>query len=469
MSNSKNLFAKKLDEVVEFEREAVPESNHKNSASFWGMYTGEHTAGTEFVIGPLFVAHGVSAGDLVLGLLIGNLFAVLSWAFITAPIATKARLTLYFQLEKITGKRLALIYNMVNALMFCFLAGSMIAVSATAVGIPFSLTMPSLTDLYPNNFGWIIVVMMVGSVTTLVAMFGYTQVARVAKYAAPWMILVFIAAAVSVLPDLGITKLSDFWPVAKQKIWTGVPLLGQSKFTFYHVMFFAWFCNLAMHIGMSDLSILRYAKKWHYGFASSAGMFVGHYIAWIASGILYSLFLLESNNSMEFAPGPIAFRAAGLAGVICVIIAGWTTANPTIYRAGLALQAIMPSSKTWKVTMIIGLITTIAACFPALVMKLLQFVALYGLILMPMGAIIFADFWLLPKIRLKQNYAGLMKFTFSWPAAVSWIITLVISALLPLDIFFKALPGWFLAVIIYIVMSFIQQKMVAKEIIGERV
>jgi purine-cytosine permease-like protein len=468
MSNSKILFAKKLDEVVEFEREAVPESDQKNSASFWGMYAGEHTAGTEFVIGPLFVAHGVSAGDLVLGLLIGNLFAVLSWAFITAPIATKARLTLYFQLEKITGKRLANIYNLVNALMFCILAGSMIAVSATAVGIPFSLTMPSLTDLYPTNFGWIIVVMMVGSVTTLVAMFGYTQVARVAKYTAPWMILVFIAAAVSVLPDLGITQLSDFWPVAKEKIWTGVPLPGQSQFTFYHVMFFAWFCNLAMHIGMSDLSILRYAKKWHYGFASSAGMFLGHYIAWIASGILYSLFLLESNNSMEFAPGPIAFRAAGLAGVICVIIAGWTTANPTIYRAGLALQAIMPSSKTWKVTMIIGLITTIAACFPSLVMKLLQFVALYGLILMPMGAIIFADFWLLPKMHLKQNYAGLMKFTFSWPAAVSWIITLVISALLPLDIFFKALPGWFLAVIIYIVMSFIQQKILAKEIIGER-
>lgn len=464
MSNSSNLLTQKLDEVVEFEREAVPEGKLKNSSSFWGMYAGEHTAGTEFVIGPLFVAHGVSAGDLVLGLLIGNLFAVLSWAFITAPIATKARLTLYFQLEKITGKRLALIYNLVNALMFCFLAGSMIAVSATAVGIPFSLAMPSLTDLYPNSFGWIIAVMIVGSVTTLVAMFGYSQVARMAKYTAPWMILVFIAAAVSVLPDLGITKLSDFWPVANEKIWTGVPLQGQTKFSFFHVMFFAWFCNLAMHIGMSDLSILRYAKKWHYGFASSAGMFVGHYIAWIASGILYSLFLLESNNSMEFAPGPIAYRAAGLAGAICVIIAGWTTANPTIYRAGLALQAIMPSSKTWKVTMIIGLITTGAACFPALVMKLLDFVALYGLILMPMGAIIFADFWFLPKMQLKQNYAGFKKLTFSWPAAGSWIITLIISTFLPLDIFFKALPGWFLAVIIYTGMSFIQQKMMAKEI-----
>jgi len=69
--------------------------------------------------------------------------------------------------------------------------------------------------------------------------------------------------------------------VANEKIWTGIPLEGQSKFTFWHVMFFAWFCNMAMHIGMADLSIFRYARKWYYGFTSAFGMFLGHYIAWI--------------------------------------------------------------------------------------------------------------------------------------------------------------------------------------------
>jgi purine-cytosine permease-like protein len=399
--------------------------------------------------------------------LIGNFLAVLSWAFITAPIATKTRITLYYYLEKVAGKRLTLIYNLVNALMFSFLAGSMIAVSATAIGIPFNMTMPSLNDFYPNSIGWIVAVIGIGAVTTVVAMFGYTLVARIGKYAAPWMILIFIAAAVAVLPELGVHSFSDFWSVAKEKIWNGSPLPGQAKFTFLHVMFFAWFCNLAMHIGMSDLSILRYAKKWYYGFTSSAGMFVGHYIAWLASGILYSLFLLESNNSLVFAPGPIAYRAAGLAGVICVIIAGWTTANPTIYRAGLALQAIMPESKTWKVTMIVGSITTIAAFFPALVMKLLDFVALYGLILMPMGAVIFADYWIIPNIGLKKNYVELKKIVFSWPAAIAWGVTLLISILLPVEIFFKALPGWFIAVGFYVTLSYVQQKIFVRKIVGE--
>ncbi|UCE08726.1 MAG: hypothetical protein JSW07_07735, partial [bacterium] len=434
-----------LDSVEEFERTPVPQKHWKGWGSFIGMYAGEHTAGTEFVIGPLFVAHGVSASGLIFGLLAGNLLAVLSWAFLCAPIATKARLTLYYMLERICGSKLTAIYNVVNALMFCFLAGAMIAVSATAVGIPFDLTMPSLNDWLPNSPGWIVAVLIVGAVTTIVAMFGYVQVARVASIAAPWMILVFIAAAVSVLPELGVKSISDFWNVANEKIWTNVPLEGQSKFTFWHVMFFAWFCNMAMHIGMADLSVLRYAKKWYYGFSSATGMYVGHYIAWIASGILYSLFLMESNYSTEFAPGPIAFRAAGIAGALCVIIAGWTTANPTIYRAGLALQSIRPKWKTWKVTMVVGMITTAAACFPALVMKLLDFVALYGLILMPMGAVILMDVYLIPRIGVKSNYAETYGKSFSIAAALAWILTLGFSLFLNLyfgvEIFFLGLPG----------------------------
>jgi len=454
---AKKGIVKHLNDVVEFERTPVPKEKLKGWGSFVGMYAGEHTAGTEFVIGPLFVAHGVAAFDLVLGLLIGNLLAVLSWVFLCAPIATKKRLTLYYMLERIAGKHVTLLYNLVNALMFCFLAGAMIAVSATAVGIPFNMSMPTLDVWVPNSIGWILAVLFVGAVTTTVAMFGYNQVSKFANIAAPWMIWVFIAAAIAVLPELGVNSVSDFWVVAKTKIWTGVPLEGQSKFTFWHVVFFAWFCNMAMHIGMSDLSILRYAKKWYYGTSVATGVYLGHYIAWIASGILYSLFLMESNYSTEFAPGPVAFRAAGIAGAICVIIAGWTTANPTIYRAGLALQSIRPKWKTWKVTMVIGMITSFAALFPALVMKLLEFVAIYGLLLMPMGAVIFLDVYVLPRIGLKSDYAATFNKKFNIAAAIAWILCLAICLFINLyfgmEVFFLGLPGWFIAAILYLVFS----------------
>jgi purine-cytosine permease-like protein len=445
----------RLDSIDEFEREPVPEKELKGWRGFLGMYAGEHTAGTEFVIGALFVAHGVSFADLVWGLLAGNLLAVFSWAFLCAPVAVKTRLTLYWQLKKICGDHLANIYNVVNAVMFCFLAGAMITVAATAVGLPFQIPMPGLDDLLPTSTGWVVTVFLVGSVITVVAIAGYEYVARFANISFPWMFLVFMAAAIAVLPGFGVHSVSGFLTAAEERIWTGVPTGGLTKFTFWHVMFFAWFANMAMHIGMSDMSILRYAKKWQYGFSSAAGMFFGHFLAWIASGILMAA------AAGAVAPGYIAYNSAGIAGAICVVIAGWTTANPTIYRAGLAFQSVTPDWKRWKVTLITGIFTTIIACFPALVMNLLDFVALYGLVLMPMGAVVFLDVLVFRKLDLISNYAEVKKLKFNRAAGLTWFFTLgfclALNIYAGIEIFFLGLPGWFVASAVYIALSmFIQ-------------
>ena len=82
------------------------------------------------------------------------------------------------------------------------------------------------------------------------------------------------------------------------------PHPGRVKFTFWHVMFFAWFCNMAMHIGMSDLSVLRFAKKSWYGVASGTGMFLGHYLAWLAAAILYAFQLHQDPGNTKVLPGP---------------------------------------------------------------------------------------------------------------------------------------------------------------------
>ncbi len=448
---------KQLESLDEYEREPVPENKLKGWRGFLGMYAGEHTAGTEFVIGALFVAHGVSFQDLVMGLIIGNLLAVLSWAFLCAPVAVKARLTLYWQLKKICGDHLANLYNVVNAIMFCFLAGAMITVAATAVGLPFQIPMPGLDDLLPTNIGWILTVFLVGTVITIVAIAGYEYVARFANISFPWMFLVFIAAAIAVMPAMGVQSMSDFWTAADERIWTGVPADGLTKFTLWHVIFFAWFANMAMHIGMSDMSILRYAKKWQYGFSSAAGMFFGHFLAWMASGVLMAA------AAGAVAPGPIAFNSAGIAGAVCVVIAGWTTANPTIYRAGLAFQSVTPDYKRWKVTLFTGIFTTIIACFPALVMNLLDFVALYGLVLMPMGAVVFLDVLYFKKMKLIPNFAEVSNININWAAGITWFFTLGFCLFLNIyygiEIFFLGLPGWFVAVIIYISLSmYIQRK-----------
>ena len=455
----------------EFEREPVPRNALLGFKSFIGMYAGEHCAGTELMIGPLFVAAGVSAFDLIVGLLVGNGLAVLSWMFLCAPIATRRRLTLYYQLEKICGRRLVTLYNLANGVMFCFLAGAMVTVSATAVGVWFKFPMPSLNDLYPNSVGWVVAVAVVGGLIAIVAAYGYKTVAKFANIASPWMVLVFLAFGFVglrqfiVVTNSEIHSVADVWTLAKTHIWKGgEPLPGQVKFTIWHVMFFAWFCNMAMHIGMSDLSVFRFARKSWYAIATSAGMYVGHFMAWISAAILYAYQLHLDPTDTDVLPGPLAYRAAGLAGLLCVIIAGWTTANPTIYRAGLAFQALSPKSSRFKVTLITGAIATIAGMFPAIAMKLLGFVALYGLILMPMGAVVFVDFWLIPKLGLRGSYAELSGKTFNWAAGLAWFVTLAVAWILVrfanVQIFFVSLPGWFVAAILYIVLSKFYQKQI---------
>jgi purine-cytosine permease-like protein len=449
--------------VNEYERQPVPPQARLGFRSFVGQYAGEHTAGTELMIGPLFVASGVSAFDLVFGLLVGNFLAVLSWTFLTAPIATRVRLTLYYQLEKICGRHLVTLYNLANGVMFCFLAGAMVTVSATALGVWFDFKMPGLNDLYPNSAGWVLAVLVVGGLIAVVAAYGYTLVARVANVAAPWMVLVFIAFGIVGLKQLGVDSPSSFWTEANRVIWKGgAPLPGQVKFTFWHVMFFAWFCNMAVHIGMSDLTVFRYARHSCYGFASAAGMYLGHFLAWLAASILYALQLHQDPQNTNVLPGPLAYNACGVAGLICVVIAGWTTANPTIYRAGLAFQAIFPKSSRYRVTLITGLIAAVAGMFPAIAMKLLDFVALYGMVLMPMGAVIFVDFWLFDRLGLKRDYAEAVGETFNWAAGLTWFVSLGICTWLVLSgrtqIFFVSLPGWFVAAILYIVLSKLYQR-----------
>jgi purine-cytosine permease-like protein len=180
----------------------------------------------------------------------------------------------------------------------------------------------------------------VGFLTAVVAAYGYKFVAQVANVAAPWMTLVFLAFGLVALRQfidatgVEIRSAGDLWQLATTYIWKGgPPLPGYVKFTFWHVMFFAWFCNMAMHIGMSDLSIFRYARKSWYGLATASGMYLGHFLAWISASLLYALQLHKNPADTNVLPGPLAYGACGIAGLICVIIAGWTTANPTIYRA----------------------------------------------------------------------------------------------------------------------------------------
>jgi nucleobase:cation symporter-1, NCS1 family len=439
------------ESVNEYENEPVPDKALKGPGSFWGMYAGEHTAGTEFMIGPLFVAYGVGAGDLILGLLLGNLAAVMTWRYLTTPVSMRLRVTLYHKLEKICGRQLVSIYNLANGLLFCFLAGAMVTVSATAVGVPFpDVRMPSFSDAMPTGIAWSVIVVVIGAAMTAVALRGYQVVARVANYAAPWMFLIFIGCALATLPKLESTELT--------KIWSGIPTGNNPKIGFWGVFFFAWFCNAAMHLGMSDMSVLRYARKASSGWAPAAGMYLGHCIAWISASLLFAYQLQKHGPDASVAPGPMVYEAVGWAGLICVVIAGWTTANPTIYRAGLAFQGVLPKLSRSSATWIAGAVCTVAGLFPAFAMKLLDFVGIYGMVLAPVGALIAVDVFLADKSGITKDPAKTLGLGFNPAALLAWVVPASIGFWavrhfnMPLPTY-VTLPVWIASGLLYLILS----------------
>jgi purine-cytosine permease-like protein len=324
-------------------------------------------------------------------------------------------------MEKIAGKHLVKIYNLANGVLFCFLAGSMITVSATAVG-PFfpAMKMPTFDSTMPTGLGWIVACICIGMAMTFVAMKGYGVVAKVGNYSAPWMLLIFIACA---LVTLGRLETFDIWELLTPPVGTA------EKISFWGIVFFSWFCNAAMHLGMADLSVLRFAKSPNAGFASAAGMFLGHYIAWICAALLLVYWVRNHgvDPSKGKDPGTMVNDAVGWAGLICIIIAGWTTANPTIYRAGLAFQGIMPTMPRNVSTLIAGIVCTAAGIFPAFAMNLLSFVGIYGTILAPIGAILIVDHFLAKAVGIPTDPAERTGTTFNVVVLLAWLIPVGIA------------------------------------------
>ena len=148
----------------------------------------------------------------------------------------------------------------------------------------------------------------------------------------------------------------------------------------------------------------------------------------------------------------------GITGLICVVIAGWTTANPTIYRAGLAFQGMVPGVSRTVATIAAGAVCTIAGLFPAFAMKLLDFVGIYGMVLAPVGAIIVVDVFFADKLGIATDPAEKSRSSFNVAALLAWIIPAAVGYWsveffkMPLPTY-ATLPVWLGSGALYIVLS----------------
>lgn len=446
--------------------EQLPIAKHKlhGWTHFMGLYAGEHVAATEFVIGATFVALGAKTMDILWGLLIGNILAILSWTLITAPIAVETRQSLYTYLHKIAGNSMTKLYNWANVIIFTVISAAMITVSSTAVRFLFKI--PAQLDWYPTNPWFVLVVVAVGIIVVFVAMYGFNAVSEFSGLCGPWLFVMFTAGALVLLPALshsvlGRTMLEgwrDFITIGDQSIWTGINAAGEPGIGLVEVIGFAWAANTITHFGLIDMALLRYAKKKSYGLCTCSGMLFGHYVAWIAAGIMgagTAVLLKTSITSLD--PGDVAFRALGLSGFVIVIIAGWTTANANLYRAGLAAQAIFTQYSRKRTTAVVGAVTVVVACFPFVFTKMLPLLTYAGLLVVPVGGIVFAEHVLFPKLGLTRYWVQFRKLNHSTPAVATWIAGLVfgfgLNALNVMSFYYLFIPTWIFSIVLYTILA----------------
>lgn len=455
----------------EFEHQRIPASHQLSGKYFLGSYAGEHVAGTEFVIGASLVALGVSTSDLLWGLLIGNLFAVLSWAWVCSPVAVRSRMTIYWYLERLAGKRFSLIYNLLNGLIFAVVSGAMITVSASAFRVV--TTIPPQTAWYPQSISFVALVLFVGAITVWMTLKGFKLIANFSTVCSPWMATMFLASGVVTVPILlhmgeldGLTTLAG---VVDTFVWTGETPEGTPGISVWVIAAWAWGANLPMHLGMSDMSILRFARKSSYGYFSAAGMYIGHYMAWVCAGLMgATAALLAGSQLTQMDPGGVSFRILGAMGLIAVVIAGWTTSIPSLYRAGLAFQAVFPQHSRVRVTAITGVATTLIACFPFVFTQWLNVLSYFIMLIAPVGAIIAAEHFLLPRMKIRPFWREHLGLANNRPAFMAWGIGVLVGVLLLLEgslhLFTLFIPVWLTSFIAYPLLCHFQGDIVKEEI-----
>ncbi|KAA3624293.1 MAG: hypothetical protein DWQ08_10565, partial [Proteobacteria bacterium] len=420
--------------IAEIDDEQLPVPEHRlhGAGHFLGLYGAEHVAATEFVIGAAFVAMGATIHDILIGLLIGNTLAALSFWLITAPIAVKTRLSLYTYLDQNMGELFSRLYNGANVLIFVAISAAMITVSATAVRALFDI--PPQIYPYPTNVYFAIIAASASVIAVVVAYYGFNVLSEFATICTPWLMVMFTAGGMVLIPSLnealtGYTTLagfSDFVSLAGTTVFTGINAQGEPGIGLWEVIGFAWAANTFSHFGLVDMALLRYAKKSIYGLCTATGMMFGHYIAWISAALMGAATAAIMKLSIAvISPGDVAYYALGATGFVIVIIAGWTTANPNLYRASLAGQAVFPNISRQKVTLVVGAVVVVGSCFPFIYRSILPLLTYAGLVLVAIGGIVFAEQHIFPRIGCKSNWHRLKGLKDNKPALITWAICLV--------------------------------------------
>ena len=99
------------------------------------------------------------------------------------------------------------------------------------------------------------------------------------------------------------------------------------------------------------------------------------------------------------------------------------------------------------------MVTMVIACFPFVFSQILPLLTYAGLLVVPVGAIVFAEHQIFPRIGFTRYWSSYRKLTFSMPAVASWALGLIfgfgLNALNIMSFFYLFIPTWIFTIVVY--------------------
>nr|WP_113928442.1 cytosine permease [Bacillus sp. P14.5] len=227
-------------------------------------------------------------------------------------------------------------------------------------------------------------------IMTVLALIGFEAVKKATKMFMPFLLIGQAAILV-----IFITSAAD-------GIGSGV-LVSGGGFSFGPFVFFASLAFVQYVSGVSASSdITRYAKSGKQGFW---GLFAGNVFGFFMTALLgtFSAALFQNSNPFVAATEQTGSALLTILIGICAMVSMISINLSNAYTGGYSLLNAIPSLGRVKSALAFGSAGIILSCFPALVDNAQDYISLLGAFVIPLSAVIAADYLYIKKARIAEE------------------------------------------------------------------
>lgn len=255
-----------------------------------------------------------------------------------------------------------------------------------------------------------------GIIMIITAMIGYKGLAFLSFLSIPLMIVIIGAGDFAIFSEIGLQNLLAMEPANPISLGQGITIAAGGL--------------IVGAILTPDTS--RYSKKSSHGFW-----------AFLISLMVVNIFIVLSGAAMTHASGspnlPEAMVKSGLgiASLVMIILAQWTTNDNNLYSTTLALVNIIPIKK-WILAVILGVSASIAA-YMGVVNLFVPFLLFLGAYIPPIGGIVLAHYFLIMPIIHKKT--GKIRYEFGKDTLYNGIDVLAMVLIVVSGFIATKIPG----------------------------